>query len=135
MYGKDQINKIQEAEKDVGLVLNTPTSTVKDSSSFLHVEKIDSEVANSKYHSLFFILCWPQCQAQEGRDKLYSAGRGGLSDREGHQPPNCCPSRNREAWSRGFLEVSLPIEARSQTWPKLVLATVYAHTLPSLTCC
>lgn len=40
------------------MALNTPTSTVKDSSSFLHVEKMDSEVANSKYHSLFFILCF-----------------------------------------------------------------------------
>lgn len=75
----------------MGLALNTPTSTVKDSSSFLHVEKMDSEVANSKYHSLFFILCWPQRQAQEGRDKLYSAGRGRLSDREGHHLPTAVP--------------------------------------------
>lgn len=129
------INLIQEAERDVGLALNTPTSTVKDSSSFLHVEKMDSEVANSKYHSLFFILCWPQRQAREGQDKLDSAGRGGFSDRGGHQPPSCCPSGSRGTRSRGFLGVSLPTEARSQTRPKLAPATVCAHTLPSLTCC
>lgn len=56
--------KVKVAKKDVRLGLITPTSTVKDSSSFLHVEKMDSEVANSKYHSLFFILCQPQHKAQ-----------------------------------------------------------------------
>lgn len=64
---------IQETAKDVELALITRTSTVKDSSSFLHVEKMDSDVANSKYQSLFFILCQPQHRAQEGGDRSHSA--------------------------------------------------------------
>lgn len=61
----------KEAEKHAGSGLITPTSTVKDSSSLLHVEKMDSEVANSKYHSLFFILYQTQKKAQYGEDKLH----------------------------------------------------------------
>ena len=128
------INLTQEAERDVGLAPNTPTSTVKDSSSFLHVEKMDSEVANSKYHSLFFILCWPQRQAREGQDKLDSAGRGGLSDREGHQPPSCCPRGSRGLGQGASRECHCPLKlgvrlGRSRPLP------LCAHTVPSLTCC
>lgn len=100
----------------MGLI--TPTSTVKDSSSFLHVEKMDSEVANSKYHSLFFILCQPQHKAQEGGDKLHSAGRG-LSDREGHQPPDSGPLGKRMALVEGLLRgATVHLSALSQTWPQ-----------------
>lgn len=109
----------EESERHVGLGLITPTSTVKDSSSFLHVEKMDSEVANSKYHSLFFILRQPQRKAQEGGDKLHSAGRERLSDREGHQPPDSDPLGKRTALVEGLLrDATARPRALSQTGPQ-----------------
>lgn len=81
---------------------------VRDSSSFLHVEKMDSDVANSKYQSLFFILCGQH--KASGEETSYTVL---TATRKGNGFP--APRATVVALLRGFLEVFMLISNQSMS--------------------